>query len=97
MESEETQLRYEIIHKLRDLAERNTSVIDMVKYLIEASNNDSVFNIMRYFRKSFFLKIDEIKPIGAWNYFSFYGSSWSDEEIEKEIKPFIDEQRWKFY
>ena len=58
-------------------------------YLISSLglDRDSRLIVITYFKEAFSLKLGDIMPIGAWDFFD--GGSWSIAEIEREISPLI--------
>ncbi|MCP4353931.1 MAG: hypothetical protein GY795_51450 [Desulfobacterales bacterium] len=82
-------LNEELIHKLRCFAKNNSSVTEMARYLIQASDlgKESRLIVTAYFREAFCLELKDISQLGAWNFFE--GGTWSDEKIESEIRPII--------
>jgi len=79
-----------IIRKMQNLAKGGNSVEDILNYLIETLKLDggSRLIVITYFKEAFSIKLGDIMPIGAWEFFD--GGSYNITEIEKEIKPLID-------
>lgn len=77
------------INHLRELAQSNQSVIEMLEYLIDtlSLNHNSRLIAIAYFKEAFSLNLSDAAQIGAWEFFD--GGTWGSNSIEQEIGPLV--------
>src|SRR5437868_2570982 len=63
------EVRPELIHELRALAEQDADVPELVVYLLdnlELSERDALLPVLAYFRAAFYLPLREALPLREW-------------------------------
>ncbi|MCL2321074.1 MAG: hypothetical protein FWC47_03085 [Oscillospiraceae bacterium] len=86
-----TDFEEEILRNLCEMAKENEPFLNILQYLISSFhlNKYSRIKAIRYFRIAFQIDLKYAKALGAWDFFD--GGTWNIDEVEKLLKPLIEE------